>query len=71
MCWRALSVFVKSVDLGSNDVQIPLWNAALAKSPVSEYPPRWPQEWKVLAGGGQKSPAIPNTPGLFRYASVA
>jgi len=43
-------------ELWSNDVQIPLWNSALAKSPVSEYPPSWPAQWMP---DGQKSPAIP------------
>jgi len=39
-------------------VQIPLWNSALGKSPISEYPPNWPMQWMQQADG-QRSPAIP------------
>jgi hypothetical protein len=49
----------------TNDVQIPLWNSALAKSPVSEYPPHWPLEWLQQAqADGLTSPQIPIPPAM-------
>jgi hypothetical protein len=50
-------------------VQIPLWNSALAKSPISEYPPNWPMQWMQQADG-QKSPVIPFPQNLNAVAAL-
>lgn len=61
-CLLVFVLFLISISkLWSNDVQIPLWNSALAKSPVSEYPPNWPAQW-MHPLDGQKSPSIPVGP---------
>ena len=39
------AVLILHLVVWSNDVQIPLWNSVLAKTPVAEYPLKRPVQW--------------------------